>query len=290
MSNSVSTTLKKPFVGAMVAASLAGATALTGTAPAAAQTLPTPAAPAVAVTFAGTVALSNCSGSLVRMPNSTDQDNALVLSNGHCLTTGMPEPGEVVLDEPSSRSFTLLNASAGRLGTLRATKVVYATMTDTDVSLYELNTTYASIRSRYGVNALTVSPDHPTQGADIKVVSGYWKHMYSCSIDGFAYRLHEDEWTFKDSIRYTAECDTIGGTSGSPVIDTATGLVVAVNNTSNEDGLQCALDNPCEVDENGVVTVHQGIGYAQQTYLLTQCFAPGNTLDLTLDGCELPRP
>ncbi|MEU4113869.1 trypsin-like peptidase domain-containing protein [Kitasatospora sp. NPDC028055] len=297
--------MKKPLIGMLATLLVAGATALGGAAPAqaAAQaqvTAPTeataqaegsaPAAKAAAVNFAGTVALSNCSGSLVRMPGSAATDPALVLSNGHCLESGMPGPGEVVLNQPSSRTFTLLSSTGGRLATLRASKVVYGAMTDTDVSIYQLNTTYASIKSKYGISPLTIADTHPTQGSDIRVVSGYWKKIYSCSIDGFAYQLNEADWTFKDSVRYTSGCNVIGGTSGSPVVDASTGLLVAVNNTINESGESCTLDNPCEVDESGAVTVHQGIGYAQETYGIPACFAPGNRLDLTLAGCTLPRP
>ncbi|MER7754293.1 serine protease [Kitasatospora sp. NPDC097643] len=296
--------MKKPLIGMLATLLVAGATALTGALPAQAaaptaqaSTVQAPAvadhqaaAPLAAVNFAGTVALSNCSGSLVRMPGSAATDPALILSNGHCLESGMPGPGQVVVNQPSSRTFTLLSSSGSRLGTLRASKVVYGAMTDTDVSIYQLNTTYSAIQSRYGIAPLTISASHPVQGTSIKVVSGYWKKIYSCSIDGFAYRLHEADWTFKDSVRYTSGCDIIGGTSGSPVVDASTGQVVAVNNTINESGESCTLDNPCEVDQNGTVTVHQGIGYAQETYGIPACFAAGNKLDLTRSGCALPRP
>lgn len=243
-----------------------------------------------AVDFAGTVALSNCSGSLVRMPGSADTDPALVLTNGHCLETGMPEAGEVITDRPSSRSFSLLNATAGKVATLRAVKISYATMTDTDVTLYELNTTYAKIKQQYGISALALSGDHPTAGTPIKVVSGYWKRIYTCNVDGFVHQLREADWTWKDSLRYTPSCNTIGGTSGSPVVDANSGKVVAVNNTGNENGERCTMNNPCEVDENGQVTVRKGINYAQQTYGITKCFGAGNKLDLGLPGCELPKP
>ncbi|GAA2978891.1 serine protease [Kitasatospora sp. NPDC006786] len=284
--------MKKPLIGTVATLLVAGATAFVGAVPAqAAATAAKPAAkPVAAVTFAGTVALSNCSGSLVRMPGSAASDPALVLSNGHCLETGMPGPGEVVLNRSSSRSFTLLNASGGSAATLRATKIVYGAMTDTDVSIYQLNTTYASIQSRYGIAPLTLAATHPVQGTSIRVVSGYWKKIYSCSVDGFAYRLKEADWTFKDSVRYTSTCNVIGGTSGSPVVDASTGQVVAVNNTINESGETCTLDNPCEVDQNGAVTVRPGIGYAQETYGIPACFAAGNRFDLTLPGCTLPRP
>lgn len=243
-----------------------------------------------AVNFAGTVSLSNCSGSVVRMPGSADDDPALVLTNGHCLESGFPAPGQVLVDRASSRSFGLLNSSGSKVATLRADRLVYATMTDTDAAIYRLSTTYARIRSAYGIDALTLSGTRPAAGTSISVVSGYWKRIYNCSVDGFAYRMKEGDWTWKDSVRYTSACNTIGGTSGSPVVDGATGKVVAVNNTGNEDGERCTVNNPCEIDENGQVTVRQGINYAQQTYLFPACFGADNRLDLNASGCLVPKP
>ncbi|MFJ8707783.1 serine protease [Streptomyces anulatus] len=297
--------MNKPLVGAFLAALLLGA----GVAPAVAAepagsasevsveaapqakyTAPDTAPAAKAVTFAGTVALSNCSGSVVRSPDSAPTDPALVLSNGHCMESGFPGPGEVVVDQPSSRTFTLLNASGSGVGTLRASKIAYGTMTDTDLSLYELTSTYQQIEDSYGIQALELETAHPTAGTAITVASGYWKRTYSCDIDGFVHQLKEGRWTWKDSVRYTPECRTIGGTSGSPVIDDATGKVVAVNNTGNESGQECTDNNPCEVDENGEVTVREGINYAQQTYNMVPCIGAGSTIDLTREGCALPRP
>ncbi|WP_030378872.1 MULTISPECIES: S1 family peptidase [unclassified Streptomyces] len=285
--------MRKPLVTALLALVIAGA----GAAPTAAATPTTTPAPTKATTpalravdYAGTVALSNCSGSVVRLPASADTDPALVLTNGHCLETGFPEPGEVIVDQSSSRSFGLLDSAGTRVATLRASKVAYSTMTDTDVTLYQLTRTYAQIRSSYGIGALTLDGTHPVAGTAIKVVSGYWKRIYSCAIDGFAYRLKEGDWTWKDSVRYTSACDTIGGTSGSPVVDTATGKVVAVNNTGNEDGERCTENNPCEVDENGAVTVREGINYAEETYGIPACFGAGNKLNLNASGCTLPKP
>ncbi|MEU4891213.1 serine protease [Streptomyces sp. NPDC044780] len=285
--------MHRSLVGALSALLLGGATLVgagaapaTAASPAAASTAKAPKA----VNFAGTVALSNCSGSVVRMPGSADTDPALVLSNGHCLESGFPGAGEVIVDQPSTRSFTLLTASGGSAGTVRASKIAYATMTDTDISLYQLTSTYAQIQSTYGIKALQLSDSHPTQGSAINVVSGYWKRIYSCNIDGFAYRLKEGEWTWKDSVRYTSACNTIGGTSGSPVVDPASGKVVAVNNTGNEDGGRCTLNNPCEVDESGTVTVRQGINYAQETYGIPACVTTGNKIDLNRAGCALPKP
>lgn len=273
--------MKRQLLSAASALLLAATGALTVSAPAHAD---------VNVTFAGTVALDDCSGSLVSFADSSPGDPALVLTNGHCLETGMPDPGQVIVDQPSSRSFTLLDASGNSLGTLTAAKVAYATMTDTDVTIYQLTDSYADIQNTYGISPLVMSTTHPTVDASIEVVSGYWQTTYSCAVDGFVNQLHEAGWVWRDSVRYTSTCDTVGGTSGSPVIDTSTGQVVAVNNTGNENGETCTLDNPCEVDANGNVTVHQGTNYAEETYYIPACFGPGNRLDLTRTGCGLPRP
>jgi V8-like Glu-specific endopeptidase len=248
-------------------------------------------APAIqAVNFAGTVSLSNCSGSVVRMPASEDNDPALVMTNGHCLESGFPAAGQVIVDKASTRTFGLLNSAGTRVGTLRANKIVYGTMTDTDMALYQLTTTYAQIKSSYGIDALVYDTARPAVGNAITVVSGYWKRTYSCAVDGYAYRLKEGAWTWKDSIRYTSACQTIGGTSGSPVVNDATGKVVGVNNTGNESGGRCTDNNPCEVDANGTVTVRRGINYAQQTWHVPACFGLDNKLDLSRSGCILPKP
>jgi V8-like Glu-specific endopeptidase len=288
--------MNKPLLG-MLAAILAGAAAIAGftvqPASATSRTTTTAAPHAqvqATVSFAGAVSLSNCSGSIIKLPTSVSTDPALVMSNGHCLTSGFLNPGEVVVNSSSTRSFGLLNSSGTKIATLKATKIAYATMTDTDISLYQLSKTYAQIQSTYGITALDLSADHPVQGTAIKVVSGYWKTIYSCNIDGFVYRLREGDWTWKDSVRYTSACNTIGGTSGSPVIDASTGKVVAINNTGNEDGETCTVNNPCEVTADGTVTIHQGINYAEETYGITQCFGSGNQLDLSLSGCTLPKP
>jgi V8-like Glu-specific endopeptidase len=289
-----------------VAATAAGAAVLSaaGTAQAAPATAQAAAiarvAPATApvgapaqrrkVDFTAIVALNNCSGSVVRGPRSRDTDRALVMTNGHCLETGMPKAGQVIVDRPSTRTFTLLDPSGRKeLGTLKATRIEYATMTETDVAVYRLTDSYARIRAKYKAAALKLSPARPKAGSPISVVSGYWKKIYSCKIDGFAHRIREAEWTWKDSIRYTPGCDIIGGTSGSPIVDRRTGQAVGVNNTGNDEGRRCAMNNPCEVDENGKVTVRKGTNYGQQTYTLARCLGRGG--DVVLGGtCALPRP
>ncbi|MET9629812.1 serine protease [Lentzea sp. NPDC006480] len=242
-----------------------------------------------AVDFAGTVALSNCSGSLVRLPSSAPADKALMLTNGHCYQ--LMKANLAVVDRPERRSVKLLNsAGSGTVATLTTAKLLYATMTGTDAAFYQLDQTYEQIQQQYGIRALELSASHPVAKTDIRVVSGYWKRIYSCQVDGFVYQLKEADWTWRDSIRYTPSCNTIGGTSGSPIIDNVSGKVVGINNTGNESGGRCTMNNPCEVDAAGKVTVRKGINYGQQTFDFVSCFGPGTKLNLALPGCKVTKP
>lgn len=240
--------------------------------------------------FEGIVALSNCSGSLIRLENSKDSDKAMVLTNGHCLETGMPRPGQVFVNKSSNRTFRLLNTNAQGVGTLSATKIMYAAMTKTDMAIYQLRETYAEIKSQFNINALTLSSKGPQVGEKIEVRSGYWKRGYSCGVEAIVPKLMEAGWTCEQSIRYSRPgCEVIGGTSGSPIVLTGTRTVVGVNNTGNEDGDMCTMNNPCEIDEMGNKTAVQGYSYAQQTQWFYTCLNSNNEMDMQRADCQLAK-
>jgi V8-like Glu-specific endopeptidase len=243
------------------------------------------------VDFTAIVALSDCSGSLVRFTTSSPTDQAMVLTNGHCYEGGFIDAGTAIVNRTSRRSFTLLSGDSSRLGSLRAESVMYATMTGTDMTLYKLTDTFAAIEARYGIQPLTLSDHRPEAGEPVRIVSGYWRSIYSCNIDAFVHELRESDWTWQDSIRFTQPgCETIGGTSGSPIINADTREVVGVNNTGNEDGGRCTLNNPCEVDETGRIVVTRDAAYGQQTYWLYSCLDDANQIDLNKADCPLTRP
>ncbi len=246
-------------------------------------------APSITATynFEGIVALSNCSGSIVQFDDSDLDDKAMVLTNGHCVS--LMDPGVVMINRRSSRSFTVLDQNANSLGRVSAERLLYATMTKTDMAIYQLRQTFRQIKDSYDVDALTLSREYPVIGSDIEVISGYWRRGYSCSVEEIVFNLKESDWLFEDSIRYSRPgCNVIGGTSGSPAIDAENRMVVGVNNTINESGRRCALNNPCEIDENGNVFYERGIGYAQQTSWVYSCRAIDGSLDVNVPGCLLP--
>jgi len=267
---------------ALAAAGLAAATgALIGAAPAQAAT---------SVTLANTISLSNCSASLVRFPTSVSSDRAMMLTNGHCYEGGFINAGVVLQNRTSSRSGTLLNSSGRALTTVRADRVIYATMTGTDVTLYRLTSTFATLSNNYGATALTISSTHPAAGSSVSIPSSYWKEIWNCQVSSFVPTLREDQWTWHDSLRYDPDCDTIHGTSGSPIVSASTGQIVGINNTGNDDGEMCTLDNPCEVDSDGTTHAYQGQSYGEETYWFTTCVNASRTIDLTVPGCLLTKP
>lgn len=242
--------------------------------------------------FEGIIKLSNCSGSLIKFEGQPITHKAVVMTNGHCVSKGpfggMLKPGEVMLNKEAPRDMRVFKTKT-ELSYVKATRILYATMTNTDVAFYELNETFEEIEKRLGVRPFDLVKDRPSEKMPIEIISGYWERGYTCSIDGFVYLLKEDAWTFKDSIRYTASCNTIGGTSGSPIIEKGTRHVVAINNTGNESGERCTMNNPCEVKENGDIFVRKGINYGQQTFSVYSCLDRDFKFDLNKEGCELPK-
>ena len=101
--------------------------------------------------------------------------------------------------------------------------------------------------------------------------------------------LNEGAWSWKTSLRYSRPgCETIGGTSGSPIVEAGTQTVVAINNTGNEDGQKCTENNPCEVDRDGKVTYERGLSYGQQTFWIYSCLDKNLNFDLKTPTCRLP--
>ena len=239
--------------------------------------------------FRGTVALSNCSGAVVRFPTSQPTQRALVLTNGHC--HDYLDRRQVLVDRRYTRRVLLLARDGSVAAAIRTDRLVYATMYRTDVALYRLRRTYVELRDRYGVRALTLADHGPRRGTALTIPSGYWATTYHCQAAGIVHTVREADWRWRSSLRFakTRSCQMVGGTSGSPVMNPSTRRVLAVNNTANEDGQRCTLDNPCEVDAQGRITVDEGRRYGQQTWWLTTCVRDG-LLDLSIRGCKMPKP
>jgi hypothetical protein len=242
--------------------------------------------------FKGIVKLSDCSGSLVRFDNSKETDTALIMTNGHCVSSGMfggmMDANTFVSHKAESRKVQFLKEDGSvHSGSETTKEVVYGTITWNDVSIYKLSKTYQQIKATYGVDPLLIDSGHASIGDSIELLSGYWQSGTVCKIEAFAYELHEDVYISKDSMRFAQGCDLTHGGSGTPVISQASGKVVGVFSTGNDSGERCTMDNPCEVSQSGAVYFKQGINYADQIAPLYTCLNAANEIDLTVPGCKL---
>lgn len=240
--------------------------------------------------FNGIAKLSNCSGSIIKFAGQRMNTPAILMTNGHCIENegrGFLKAGEVVVDRNVLFAAKIYN-SEGKLIPVLSEKLLYATMTNTDVAYYELNETYEDLENE-GIDAFDLDTYMPIVGMNIDIVSGYWDRGYRCSIDGIIFALLEGDWIFTNSLRYSDQgCDTIGGTSGSPVIETGTRKVVGINNTGNRQGGTCTLNNPCEQNEDGEISVMLR-SYGQQTYNIYSCLTMDFRIDLEKQDCSMPK-
>lgn len=249
--------------------------------------------------FSGIIGLDNCSGSLIKFQGDENylDKKAIILTNGHCTGVGsggfygsrMPAPGEAVINKAQRRSFKIFSKTNVPVGMFYSTKVIYTTMTDTDIALYEAELTYRQIEEKFNVSALTLATAKPQPGDAIEIISGYWKRGYACYMDQEIFKMKEGEWIWKNSIKYSSVgCETIGGTSGSPIISPVTREVVGINNTGNDNSDRaCTVMNPCEIDEDGNVKDDDHRSYGQQTVEIYTCLDSKFNFDVTIDGCNL---
>ena len=240
--------------------------------------------------FNGIAKLSNCSGSLFHFEGYNLDDKALILTNGHCVGFPLIPPGEIRHDESSSRRFELYNSEGMTSGnSVKAERLIYATMTDTDLAIYRLKQTYREIQDQLGIESLELAKNPAALEESIAIVSGYHHSVSECTLEAYPFQLKEGDWFFKTPLRYSKECHVIGGTSGSPVVSLESGKIVGVNNTVKENGAACTINNPCELDAKGKILSIPNRGYGQQTKNVYSCLDKNLQFDLSIKGCVLPK-
>lgn len=242
--------------------------------------------------FEGIVKLSNCSGSFIKLEGAPETNKGLIMTNGHC--SDLPggrflAAGEVLTDKAVKRTVGIYDKNM-KLNRVQTTKFVYATMTKTDMAIYELALSYKEIKDQFGIEPLTLGKTKPVIPTEVQIISGYWDKGYDCTLEENIFKIKEDVYVWENSIRYNEHCDTIHGTSGSPIIERNTRNVIAINNTGNDDGQKCTMNNPCEINAAGEIKVRQGFSYGQQTYEVYSCLDKNFNISLTKAGCKLLKP
>jgi len=245
--------------------------------------------------LSGAVDPGNCSGAVVRLGEGSGK--IYVLTNGHCWPRLLAETlrkhdGKIVHSRVDFRNkgnaFVTAYARQGQTVSVEVTKMVYATMDKTDIALYEVKSSGQELAD-LGVHVFNVRAAGPKLGESVEVISAYWKQSQSCRVDRQVDSLKEDvfHWTRGFVLN---DCEVVGGWSGSPVVSRETGEVVAIINTTNEQGEFCSLNNPCEVSPSGKESVVRNVAYAQRTQEIVGCVKPSGEFDLSLATCALPKP
>ncbi|MCI2418695.1 trypsin-like serine protease [Saccharopolyspora sp. K220] len=237
----------------------------------------------------GRVDLVTCVGSVVRTATSQPEDPALLLTNGHCVEGQRPAPGSALVDQPADRAVEVGDREGYPQATARANRLVYATMTGTDIALYRLDKSYGQLAAE-GAKVFQLATTPTVAGEQVDAITG--ARRYSCNVEAVVPHLREDGYQMDNSLRYTAndDCGLTFGTSGSPLVTSDGNTVVGVHNTHNQDGEQCTANNPCEVAEDGTVTAERGRSYGQRVDMITACLTTGSALDLSRPECTLTRP
>jgi V8-like Glu-specific endopeptidase len=238
----------------------------------------------LAFDWSGVVSMPGCSGSVVSF-GQPDTAKAIVMTNGHCIGMLDGPAAAVLVNQPYRASISFFVDQTRKIQG-RVTKISYGILMPHDVAWLETDKTYGELAAQ-GVKARRISARMADIGTSIAIPSGYWSRLYSCKIEKIIHEVREAEYVNLQSYKY--HCETIHGTSGSPIIDVATNEVVGVNYTGNDDGEQCTFNNPCEVDEQGNITVEEGANYGDQVYKVMACLNSAKDIDLSAPGCKLPR-
>ncbi|MEV0282205.1 trypsin-like serine protease [Streptomyces sp. NPDC050610] len=234
----------------------------------------------------GAVDLGMCAGSVVSTPASRPQDPALLMTNGHCVEGKRPAPGAALTDQPADRDVPIADRQGYPKTTAHANRLVYATMTGTDVALYRLDQTYAQLKAE-GAKVFRLASS-PARAGD-SLTMAYPSRRFHCTAETVVPHLREGGYQQDHSIRYATgeDCAPWFGTSGSALLAPDGTTVVGIHNTHNDAGEKCTDNNPCEVGSDGTVTSVKGRGYGQQVDGVASCMTAGSKLDLSRQGCTL---
>lgn len=212
---------------------------------------------AAALPFAGAAMVDvggGCSGVLVRpVADPAPDAPAYALTNGHCID--MLAPAEVRRDVTAEGTVSFGWPGGPLHETADVASVRWASMKGTDVAVLELRRTFADLVAS-GVPAYPLADVLPAPGTRIAIVgapapddgSERQLRIAVCSLLA-PVDLVEDSWWWHGFPR--DDCDGIRhGSSGSPVLDVATGELVGLVNTGTDGSAgrsDCMFDRPCEV-------------------------------------------
>ena len=239
--------------------------------------------------------LGFCSGVVFKMPGMKDNHKALVLTNGHCIGYGsynrfFPDEKEIFIDFNIPIPQKIIVFSSDSESTFDYQKILFATTTDVDLAIIELEITYKRLKKK-NYTVYSISREFPQVGMIMEFYTYSYHKTDICKVDKIVPILKEGVWSFNDSIRMKAseECRFISGQSGTAGIESHSGLVYTLAQTGYEGSTPCSFNNPCEIDREGTVSTGElDQSYAASVALLYDCYDEEQAVfDFDLESCPL---
>lgn len=234
---------------------------------------------------------SGCSAGYVDVGRARSA-KAVVVTNGHC-ASNLLEARMAMVNQPANKAFNIFTADGGAVS-VTGTRLMYATLMDTDIALYELRETNAELEAR-GLRPFPFYSGEAPVGSTVRVTSGYWRETQRCALERRVHRIVEgfgtdisDPSIATRAFALSRDCTIRGGYSGTPIIDDATDTVIAMAFTGAEGNRACAESSPCEEAPNGRRTYRRGTSYAARVDQLADCLQDGE-INLALPTCTLFR-
>lgn len=234
----------------------------------------------------GLAKFDKCSGIIFKFDSSRNDERALFLTNGHCVHL----PGQPFYLKHREFYYNLnfdktivLNSTGEELVIKR---LVYATMSSTDIAVIELEKTYEEL----GIEVLVLGRNMTDATShEIVVPSSYHRNNMTGKISQVVKVLKEAIWTWDDALILDLSDDFKKGSSGSPVILLSSSQIIGIGNTGNSGKSDCSIGNPCEVLENQETISFPGRVYGQQVFQIYHCLDSKNVFNLYLESCQLPK-
>ena len=243
---------------------------------------------------------SDCTASLVDggVASPAADQPAYVVTAGHCLA--LLESNEVLVDATPAWEFTVTfdwfaDTAADKRREVKVRTINWATMKGTDLAILRLDATLGELEGA-GFHPFALAKTALTKPAGVVNVGAPsmgageaepYLRAGTCTADATERLIREHDWTWREALR--ADCpDIYGGSSGSPVIDRATGEVAAVVNTTtagSTTGADCLIHRPCEVTD-GTWKVQEDTAYVMPVWRLAACFDPHGVFALG-GSCQL---
>ena len=239
---------------------------------------------------------------------------AHALTSGHCV--GINGSNEFIVDQPADAMRVTFNwfVDVTDHREVKVGRIAWATMRGTDLALLELAATNDELRG-FGLKGWHPASLIDLGGASRDVVmlgvpvgmpsseipeAERYLRLGTCSLDTEAVLLNERAWLWTGALRNDCP-EVLPGNSGSAVLDSQTGLLLGLVNTTTykgEQGAECWLGRPCEVTSDGESAMPD-TSYAQPVAGIERCFGAGGTFALggacpldpgtgaTIDGAPL---